>query len=163
MKKSVFALPALLLLSGCQTYQSQQNMRTRQSEDQLIQQENQRRMSGRIETLEMEIAQISRELDQLRQTLDHRYESLERKTEENKRETVARLTAQLEKLLAKSAPVAPRPSSRNSGNTHGYEHTVQPGETLSAIAKAYNVSTKAIRSGLIVKPTKRDYTPSEDG
>lgn len=142
MKKTVLsALTATLLLSGCQTYQTQ-TARTRQTEDQLIQQENQLRLAGRVETLEMEIGRISRELDSLRQSLDSRYAQLERKTEDDKRELVAKLTAQLEKLLAQQpAPVA-RTSS--GGNVSGYEHIVRQGETLSTIAKAYNVTPKAI-------------------
>lgn len=144
MRKTVLtALTAALLLSGCQTYQTPTS-RTRQTEDQLIQQENQRRMAGRIETLEMEIGRISRELDSLRQTLDARCAQLERKTEDDKRELVAKLTAQLEKLLAQQpAPVAPTRSS-SGGNVSGYEHIVRQGETLSTIAKAYNVTAKAI-------------------
>lgn len=144
MKKPVLtALTATLLLNGCQTYQTQTS-RTRQTEDQLIQQENQRRMAGHIETLEMEIGRISRELDTLRRTLDTRCANLERKSEADKRELVAKLTAQLEKLLAQApAPVAPSRSA-SSGNVSGYEHIVRQGETLSTIAKAYNVTAKVI-------------------
>ena len=143
MTKTILtALTATLLLSGCQSYQSQ-TTRTRQTEDQLIQQENQRRMAGRIETLEREIGRISHELDTLRQTFDARYTQLERKTDEDKRELIARLTAQLEQLLAqKPAPTPARTSS--GGNISGYEHIVRQGETLSTIAKAYNVTSKAI-------------------
>jgi hypothetical protein len=137
------ALAAALLLSGCQTYQAPVS-RTRQTEDQLIQQENQRRMSGRIETLEMEIGRISRELDALRQTMDTRYTQLEQKSDADKREMIARLTAQLEKLLAQTPPPAVAAPASSGGNTYGYEHVVRQGETLSTIAKAYNVTTKAI-------------------
>ena len=157
MKKTVFtALTATLLLSGCQTYQYQsKTSRTRQTEDQLIAQENQRRMAGRIETLEMEIGRISRELDALRQTLENRCANLERKSEEDKRELIAKLTAQLEKLLAQQpAPVA-SPRASSGGNVSGYEHIVRQGETLSTIAKAYNVTTKAIiQSNQIKNPDR---------
>ncbi len=156
MVKTVFAaLTASLLLSGCQTYQSQ-TMRTRQSEDQLIQQENQRRMAGRLETLEMEIGRVSRELDMLQQTLDSRYSALERKTEQDKRETVSQLSTKVEKLLKQTAPAAPAPAasaSQYSGS--GYEHVVQPGETLSAIAKAYDVTTKVIIQANRIKDPNR--------
>ena len=155
MKKTVLtALTATLLLSGCQTYQTQTS-RTRQTEDQLIQQENQRHMAGRMETLEMEIGRISRELDNLRQTLDTRCANLERKSEEDKRELVAKLTAQLEKLLAQTpAPAAPSRST-SGGNVSGYEHIVRQGETLSTIAKAYNVTAKVIiQSNKIKNPDR---------
>jgi len=145
MKKTLLtALTATLFLSGCQTYQTQTHAsQARQTQDQLIQEENQRRMAGRMETLEMEIGRISRELDSLRKTLDIRYTNLERKTEDDKREMISRLTSQLEKLLAQAAPPA-QAQSASGGNAYGYEHIIQQGETLSTIAKAYNVTTKAI-------------------
>lgn len=143
MQKTIFAaLLATLLLSGCQTYQSQ-TTRTRQTEDRLIEQENQRRMAGRIETLQMEIDRLNRELDALRRSVETRCAAIEQKSETDKRELIARLTAQIETLLKQSAPapVTPTPSG---GSTTGYEHVVRQGETLSTIAKAYNVTTKAI-------------------
>ena len=147
MKYIFFTLLAAGLLSGCQTYQMQnqaQTTRTRQTEDQLITKETQRRMAGRIETLEMEISRVSQELDALRQTLETRFTRLERKSEADKRELIDRLTAQLEKLIVRATPSpAPTPSSFN-GNTSGYEHVVRQGETLSTIASAYNVTSKAI-------------------
>lgn len=136
----ITALTAALLLNGCATYQPSRTAQVRQTEDQLIQQENQRRMAGRIEALEMEISRISRELDALRQTLEVRCANIERKSEEDKQEMITRLTAQLEKLLAK----APAPAKSSGGSVQGYEHIVQQGETLSTIAKAYNVTAKAI-------------------
>jgi len=155
MTKTLFtALTAALLLSGCQNYQSQ-TTRTRQTEDQLIQQETQRRMAGRIETLELEIGRISRELDGLRQTLNTRCTSIERKSEKDKRELIARLTGQLEKLLAKATAPVPAQSTSGGGAVQGYEHIVLQGQTLSTIAKAYNVTTKAIiQSNKIKNPNR---------
>lgn len=138
MKKILFAaLVTTLLMSGCQTTYQSRTVQTRQTEDQLIAQEQQRRMAGRLETLEMEIARISRELDGLRRSLDTRCAAIELKSEEDKRELIARLTAQLEKLLVKAAPV--------SGETaYGTEHIVRPGNTLSTIAAAYGASVKKL-------------------
>lgn len=153
MYKTVFtALASLLLLSGCQTYQTQ-TTRARQTEDQLIQQENQRRMAGRVELLEREISRISSELDGLHQTLDARLANIERKSEEDKRELINRLTAQLEKLMAKVP--APTSTPSGGGTVQGYEHIVQQGETLSTIAKAYNVTTKAIIEANKIKNPNR--------
>ena len=153
-KTLLTALFATLLLSGCQNYQSQ-TTRTRQTEDQLIQQETQRRMAGRLETLELEIGRISRELDGLRQTLDTRCASIERKSEKDKRELIARLTGQLEKLLARATAPAPTQSTSGGGAVQGYEHIVLQGQTLSTIAKAYNVTTKAIiQSNKIKNPNR---------
>lgn len=157
MKKPILtALTATALLSGCQTYQYQsKTSRTQQTENQLIAQENQRRITGRIETLEMESGRINRELDALRQTFETRCTAIEQKSDQDKRELVAKLTAQLEKLLAQqSAPVAP-PRSSSGGNVSGYEHIVRQGETLSTIAKAYNVTTKAIIESNQIKNPNR--------
>lgn len=143
IKTILTALTAVLLLSGCMTYQPSRTAQVRQTEDQLIQQETQRRMAGRVEQLELEIGRLNRELDALSQTLDVRVTNIERKSEEDKRQIIARLTTQLERLMAKTpAPVAT--PSTDGGSMQGYEHIVQQGETLSTIAKAYNVTTKAI-------------------
>jgi LysM repeat protein len=109
-------------------------------QDQLIAQENQRRMAGRIETLEMEISRISRELDALRSDLDRRLATIEQKSEADKRELIARLSGELDNLV-KQVAATPAPTG---GSAYGYEHIVRPGETLSTIAKAYNVTTQAI-------------------
>lgn len=134
-------LLAALLFSGCETIQIQTRAdRMALTQDELIAQENQRRMAGRLETLEMEIGRISRDLDTIRGQFEGRCASIEQKTEADKREMIARLTAELERLLKKAAP-APAPAAKSA---YGYEHIVRQGETLSTIAKAYNVTTKAI-------------------
>lgn len=144
MKYSLLSLLAAALLSGCQTYQSP-TYRASQSQDQMIAQENQRRMAGRIETLEMEIGRISRELDSLRGQIENRCAAIEVKSEQDKREMISRLTSELERLIKQATP-PPSVQSSNSGGGSGYgiEHIVRPGETLSAISKAYNVSPKVI-------------------
>jgi LysM repeat protein len=137
------AFVTILFFSGCMTYQPAQTTQANQTQDRLIAQENQRRMAGRVETLEREIDRISLELDALRQTLDSRLATIERKSADDKRELIARLSAQLDKLVAQTPAPAPVQSSAG-GAVQGYEHIVQQGETLSTIAKAYNVTTKAI-------------------
>lgn len=152
-KTFVAALTATTLLSaGCQTYQSP-TVRTRQTEDRLIEQETQRRMAGRLESLEMEIARISRDLDTLRRNLETRCVTIERKSEADKRELVTQLSSRLEKLLKQAAP--PPAAAPSRGNAYGYEHIVRQGETLSTIAKAYNVTTKAIIAANKIKDANR--------
>lgn len=149
MKKTLLTalVAATLLSAGCQTYQGPA-VRTRQTEDRLLEQESQRRMAGRLETLELEISRISRELDGLRRGLETRCAAIERKSEDDKRELVSRLSTQIEKLLAKAAPpAAARPTfggGGGGGNVSGFEHVVRKGETISTIAKAYNCTPKAI-------------------
>lgn len=155
MKQMIFAalLTITLLLCGCQTtYQARNNMRS--NEDRLMEQENQRRMAGRIETLEMEISRMGGDLDRLRAQLDSRCAAIERKSEADKKETISRLTSQLEQLLKKSAP-APAASAPAASQGYGYEHTVRPGETLSTIAAAYGASVKRVISANKLKNPDR--------
>ncbi|QHI70901.1 LysM peptidoglycan-binding domain-containing protein [Tichowtungia aerotolerans] len=60
----------------------------------------------------------------------------------------------MEKLIKQAAPAAPSYSGGAAGAT-GYEHVVQRGETLSAIAKAYNVTAKAIIEANKIKNPNR--------
>lgn len=150
MKKPFFAIMIAGLLSGCETmpYQMQTRAdRTAMTQDQLIVQENQRRLSGRLEALEMEVNRISRDLDTqrsqldtLRGQLDSRCAAIEQKSEADKREMVARLSGELDKLMKQAS--ASRPAATTS--SRGIEHTVRPGETLYIISKAYGVSSKTI-------------------
>ncbi|MGE4488018.1 MAG: LysM peptidoglycan-binding domain-containing protein [Kiritimatiellales bacterium] len=144
MKKIFFVLLGAGLLTGCETIQLQTRAdRAAMTQDQLMAQENQRRLTGRIESLEMEISQLTRDLDTLRSQFDSRCAAIEQKSEADKREMVAKLSSELERLIKQATPAAP---AGGSSSAYGYEHIVRPGETLSTIAKAYNVSTKAIIS-----------------
>lgn len=145
MKKFVFAVLMAVGLAGCETmpYQMQTRAdRAALTQDQLIAQENQRRLAGRLETLEMQVGQLSRDLDTLRRQLDARCAAIEQKSEADKKEMVARLSAELDKLMKQAAAPALRGAATPS--SRGIEHTVQPGETLYIISKAYGVSSKTI-------------------
>ncbi len=148
MKKFVFVVLLTMALTGCESipYQLQtRSDRASMTEDQFIAQEKMQRMAGRIETFEMEINRISRDLETLKSQLDSRCVSIERKSEADKREMVARLSAELDKLIKQTsapAPVAAAPKAASSG--YGIEHVVRSGETLYTIARAYNVSAKTI-------------------
>ncbi len=134
-----------LLSAGCETIRIESRAdRMAQSQDRLIEQENQRRMAGRIETLEMEIGQLTRDLQQLRSDLEGRCNAIEQKSEADKRELITRLSSELDKLTKQVAAAAAAPPAGGGQSGYGYEHIVQPGETLSTIAKAYGVTTKTI-------------------
>lgn len=144
MKKILFVLMTAGLLTGCETMPFELQTRagkTAMSQDQLIAQENQRRMAGRLETLEMQMSQMSRDLDALRGQLATRCASIEQKSEADKREMVSRLSGELDKLIKQTAAVK---SAAPAASSRGIEHVVQPGETLYIISKAYSVSTKTI-------------------
>jgi len=146
MKKFVFVVLMATGLTGCETMPYQITTpanRASMTQDQLIAQENQRRMAGRLETLEMQMSQMSRDLDALRSQLAVRCAAIEQKSEADKREMVSRLSGELDKLIKQTAAVkSAAPAAAVS--SRGIEHVVQPGETLYIISKAYNVSTKTI-------------------
>lgn len=143
MKKFVFVILMAIGLSGCETMPYQLTTpadRASMSQDQLIAQENQRRLAGRLETLEMQMGQMSRDIDSLRSQLDSRCAAIEQKSEADKREMVSRLSGELDKLMKQAS--ASRPAAAPS--SRGIEHVIKPGETLYIISKAYGVSSKTI-------------------
>jgi len=146
MKKVIYAVITAGLMAGCETmpYQIQTNAdRASLTQDQLITQESQRRMAGRLETLEMQMGQMNRDLDTLRSQLATRCASIEQKSEADKREMVSRLSGELDKLIKQTAAVkSAAPAAAVS--SRGIEHVVQAGETLYIISKAYGVSAKTI-------------------
>lgn len=139
MKKLFILLPAAALLAGCETLQvPTAASRARTAEDQRMAQEAQRRTAGRMENMEMEMARISRDMDALRMQLESRCAAIEQKSEQDKREMITRISGELDKLIRQTSAPAP------SRSTSGIEHTIRPGETLSAIATAYGVPVKTI-------------------
>lgn len=70
-----------------------------------------------------------------------------RRQEQQKQEIIDSISAKMADLLKKQAASRPasRPSAAPSYNGTAREHTVQSGETLSAIAKAYGSSVGAIK------------------
>ncbi len=147
MKKFVFVVLLAMALTGCESipYQLQtRSDRASMTEDQFIAQEKMQRMAGRIETFEMEINRISRDLETLKSQLDSRCIAIERKSEADKREMVARLSAELDKLIKQTSAPAPVAAAKVASSGYGIEHVVRSGETLYTIARAYNVSAKTI-------------------
>lgn len=83
------------------------------------------RLEGRLAQVERSVQTQAAERDRLRD------------------EIVGQASARIADVL-KAQRQAPAPVSGPSGPQTGYEHIVKPGETLSEIAKAYNVSVAAI-------------------
>lgn len=162
MKRIIYcsALLSAGLLTGCMTYQSPTANRQTMSqrEDMRQAQEKLRRASGDIESLRMEVERLSGEVDKLNQlrandqaVLDSKVKELTAAQARDKKEIIAALSARIEQLLKNAAPAA----SASTGSEYGIEHVVQPGETLSAIAQAYGVSTRAIISANKLKNPNR--------
>jgi hypothetical protein len=161
---ALLALAALVAPTGCVVNpQEQQMIMAQQREDALLVQDELRRLRGRIDALEMEIARMNQQVvgagaEQTRSTqaqlsglnatiddLQRRIRAVDAAREADKKEIVDSLSKRMAGLMA-SAPRTGGSSggSRRAISNEGYEHTVAPGETLSAIAKAYNARTADI-------------------
>lgn len=147
----------VLLLTGCVTYPDHRtSTAVQEREDILLLREDLRRVSGRIEGLELEMDRLQRELsvvqsDQSRAgqgadtrltAVERRIQEVDRARENDKQEIIDRLTRAIDQMVRSQAAARPARSTARSG--YGYEHTVGPGETLSHIAAAYGVTTRVI-------------------
>ncbi len=146
MKNFIFFVLIAIGLTGCETMPFEMQTRADRaamSQDQLIAQENQRQLAGRLESLEMQMGQMNRDIDALRNQLDVRCASIEKKSEADKREMVSRLSGELDKLMKQASASKPAAAATTTSG-RGIEHVIKPGETLYIIAKAYNVNAKTI-------------------
>jgi len=145
-------------LSGCETMtgnSQQMNQQVmRQREDVRIAREDTRRLTGQVADMERQFVELQQALQQTRTELvrmmDERVAVQNRAIEglnaariKDREEVVRALSARLEEILAAQQHARSSPP-RGASSPYSIEHTVQPGETLWAIAKAYNVTSKAI-------------------
>lgn len=174
----LLAAPCAVLLagaSGCVTLTDDADqMQAR--EDMLIVQDKMQKLDGRIEGLELEVERLRQEADSTRsgpspvQPLQARLDDLEARIrtvdaarERDKQEIVDKLSRQVAQIVSSSKSSGSSASVRkqgskkssSSGSQTGYEHEVQAGETLSAIASAYGVSSKAILDNNDIKDPNR--------
>ncbi len=125
--------------------------------------EDLRRLDGRIESLEMEGDRIREDLDYTRREqgrtasdqvedlrlslegLEKRMGDLEKARARDREELVEKVTQTVTALMQqRNSGVSRQARKPRSASEYGYEHTVEPGQTLSAIAQAYDVSTARI-------------------
>lgn len=162
----LLACSGMLWGAGCATMgEAQQAEFARRDQELMRIREQLSAMAGRVEGLEMETQRLARELDQVRrqsetasqagvramqpqvEDLGRRVAELSAARERDKQAILDDVSRRVAELLRRSGggSTAPRQATpRRTGPQEGYEHTVQPGETLSAIAQAYGVSTRAI-------------------
>ncbi|MBI2441351.1 MAG: LysM peptidoglycan-binding domain-containing protein [Lentisphaerae bacterium] len=158
---------ALAGLPGCITMRSSSET-ARTQEDLLLMQEDLGRTRGRLESLEMEYQRVLRELEATRSAaasgkgetsstpqrlneLERRVNLLEEARVKDRQAIIDQLSGKLAEIVGggsgqtsrKVKPVTDVISS-NAEGLSGYEHVVQEGETLSAIATAYKVKVAAI-------------------
>jgi LysM repeat protein len=164
-----FALAAPLA-SGCLATYGVEQSRSEAAliEDMRLLQEENSRLKGRLEAFDLEIERLSRSVDLLRtapggpthadvQALQQRVAALESQLraldaarERDRKEIIDTLTARISQVVSASGAARARPAAqpqtapRRNGPQEGYEHVVEAGQSLSAIAAAYGVSPKAI-------------------
>jgi len=147
-----------IFLSGCATYEGGANSAVQDREDMLLLREDVNRCKSRLETMEIEQKQILNEIQQLRardgddsriDELERRIAALDAARSSDRKEIVDQISANVSKMMRSSAAskkAAPKTTSTaaSSSSATGYEHVVQDGETLSAIASAYKTKLSAI-------------------
>ncbi len=151
------------LASGCMTYADQRTRTAVQErEDLLLVQEEIRRVAAQVEGLEIEIDRLQRDLNRVREEgrhdqqarqadqaqrlreIEERVQALDRARETDRREIVDQLSGTINQLMQQAQTARQATSARQTHSGYGYEHEVQPGETLSHIAAAYGVTTSTI-------------------
>lgn len=143
-------------LTGCVATnpQEQQILAQQQRADAEFMRENMRIMRARIEAIDLEIQELQRRINTVAteqplalqtqfqginsalEDLNRKINSVDAARQADKKEIVDSLSQRIATVMAASRP-APAAQSRRAISNEGYEHTVQPGETLSAIASAY--------------------------
>ncbi|MBU4460135.1 MAG: LysM domain-containing protein [Verrucomicrobia bacterium] len=166
---SPVALVALALAAGpgCATYFEDVNaQQVRQQEDLRTLQEQIQRLSGRIEGIEMETQRLAAETESVRklassagesqgrllqgqvQEIGTRVRQLEAARETDRQAIVDDISRRMAEIMKKSSvgssSSGARTVTRRSSSSSGYEHVVKAGESLSAIAAAYGVSSAVI-------------------
>lgn len=169
--------------TGCVTYWDERNAAAmEQEENQRVLDERLKRMTGQIEGLQMENQRLGTEIENLRRQVESAGQNQSRLMQGQLEELAKRVRALddaratdrqalLEEISRKVADLINRrpaggsstggsrvttPTRRPAGGSEtGYEHVVQDGETLSAIAQAYGVKSSAIQqANNISDPTK---------
>ena len=159
---------ALPLLTGCLATYGVQEQQTAQQEDIAILQEKIRRLEGRLEGFDLAIQQLQRAVEVLQaqprgpsaadldtvQTriaaLEGQLRNLDTARQRDRQEIIDSLSSKIAALVASSGGSrggSSKPAvsqGRRTATQEGYEHVVAQGETLSAIAAAYNARSKDI-------------------
>lgn len=184
---SIAAVGLMTALCGCAAFwEDPARTAQQQREEELLREERERRLAGRFEAIEMELAALRRDLDQTRRaadtagqarlrSLEERLAALEQRLREaeaarerDRREIVDALSKRMAELLAASGgggggrTAAPQ---RRSPNRSGWEHEVKPGETLSTIAAAYGarvsdiVEANQLRDAHVIRVGQKLFIP----
>lgn len=183
---SIAAVGLLTALCGCAAFwEDPARTAQQQREEELLREERERRLAGRFEAIELELAALRRDLDQIRRAadtagqtrlraleeriaaLEQRLREAEAARERDRREIVDALSKRMAELLAASGGGGGRTATpqRRSPNRSGWEHEVKPGETLSTIAAAYGarvsdiVEANQLRDAHVIRVGQKLFIP----
>lgn len=145
---------ACLVSAGCATIDPAEAEAQRR-EDMALVDEKVRRLEGRLEAIELELSRIQQRVDALPRTtgsdiqslqssindLERRIQQVDAARERDKQEIVDKLSGKIAAMVSKpsSGGGSAKKSTTRAVNGTGYEHVVEAGQTLSAIASAYGV------------------------
>lgn len=163
MNKTLISLFGIALISGCTTFEPQSTSNApsktnaqlmRQREDLRQVSEQNQRLNAQIENLEASIESINQQLHHTQGSLNtsiaaqnEAIRTLEKRQTQDKSDIISSLSKEIENVVAnalRSVPTTSTSSSKSAARGNGWEHVVERGQTLSAIAKAYGVSTRVI-------------------
>lgn len=157
-----FCAALMIAPAGCITLnqEEQELIMERQREDSLMLQEDMKRIRSRLDAMEQDMQRLQQEVasansDQSRaaqsqlqgmnasiEDLQSRIQAVDAARERDRQDIVNALSKQISDVLKKQQAARPVQTQRTKPlSNEGYEHVVQSGETLSAIAKAYSVSS----------------------
>ena len=160
MKQVILLALLLLTAGGCMTPTDY----AQQQADSEALREDVQRLKERLDGIQLEQQNLARDIEKTRalsrddtqqqqtrarlDAVERQLQALNAAREQDRKAVVDELSRKMATIISSQAP-APSSSrsggsSRASGSDTGYEHVVQQGETLSAIASAYKVSSSAI-------------------
>jgi len=161
--KLMASASAILFLNGCVAMQEQREELQEQREDVLIVQDDLRRIRGRLDALEQEVERLTQQMSSMQgeqgramqnqlqgvnnsmDDMQRRIRTLEAGRETDRKEIVESVSKRVTDIVNKQQPRRTTTSTpRKPISNEGYEHVVQTGETLSAIAKAYGARSDEI-------------------
>lgn len=163
MKKFVMGLlgVGLLLAGGCVTLVDQNSMAQQQADMEKMREDVQR-IQEKLNGIEMEQQNLARDVGAVRgsskedtvvrnrlDTLERQVQSLASARETDRKQIVSQVASIVTSQGGGSSSghsLSGRKGSGGSGSQTGYEHVVESGQSLSAIAAAYKVSVTSIKS-----------------
>ena len=147
----------LLLSGGCVTLVDQSAMAQQQADMERMRDEVQR-IQEKLNGIELEQQNLAREIGTIRGSpkedtvVRNRIDTLERQVQslaaarDTDRKQIVNQVASLVGSSSGGASSSGHSSGRKSASQTGYEHVVESGQTLSAIAAAYKVSMTSIKN-----------------